>query len=236
MRRTNWKTVSTLVSSMALLVGCQDQSVVAPGSASAAPAPAMLAPLAGPQLSLNRGSPDNTTEEFTLGPSGGVFFTGNNAVVFPANSVCDPAKSSYGPGTWDSPCVELKSTIRVRAVVRTEKGRSWVDFSPALRFVPSTNPSRWVWMYMNAPAAVGARDLARFNILYAASIGGSVVDESSSDATLRTYVNTTEGTVHRRIKHFSGYTSSGGFACDPLVDEDCFPNPTVGASLPPAGP
>lgn len=199
--------------------------MVAPERASVAPAPAIMAPVGGPQLDLSGGESENTSSEFVVGPSGGVFFTGNHAVVFPAGSICDPAKSSYGAGTWDQPCAALRTSIRVHAVVRTERGRAWVDFSPALRFVPSTHASRWVWMYMYAPAAVGARDLDRFNILYATSIGGEVIDETTTDPSLRTYVDTRAGIVHRRIKHFSGYTSSSGYACDPSVAADCHATP-----------
>lgn len=226
MSRTNWKTVSTLVTTMALLVGCQDQSVVAPKT-SVAPSPSMLAPAGAPQLDLAANAPNNAIAEFTVGPAGGVFYVGKNAVVFPAGSICDPATSSYGPESWDAPCREIHAPIHVRAVVvRAQNGRTWVDFSPELRFSPSANPSRWVWMYMSTPAALGAHDLSKFNILYASEIGGNIEDESSSDASLRTYVNTRSGMSYRRIKHFSGYTSSGGFACDPNTDADCAPDPT----------
>ena len=60
-----------------------------------------------------------------------------------------------------------------------------------------------------AAKAAGARDLSSFNILYATGINGATMDESAQDATLRTYVDTRSGISARRIKHFSGYTSSG---------------------------
>jgi hypothetical protein len=219
MRRTNWKTVSTLVTMIAF-VGCNESSVSAPETASVAPAPMMLAPEGRPQLSLNGGSPQNTSTDFTVGPWGGVFLAGNHAVVFPAQSICDPAKSSYGPGTWDSPCEPLKSSLRIHAEVRTLNGRTWVDFTPALRFVPSTNAAHWVWMYMYTPTAEDASDLSKFNILYSSEIGGPSVDESADDASLRTYVDTRQGISARRIKHFSGYNSMG-FACDPATEPGC---------------
>jgi hypothetical protein len=99
--------------------------------------------------------------------------------------------------------------------VRNENGRTWVDFSPELRFAPSADPSRWVWMYMYTPDARGAQgDLSRFNILYAQSIGGTTVDDAAGDSTLRTYVDTHTGISFRRIKHFSGYTASAGRDCE----------------------
>jgi len=221
MRRTNWKTVSTLVT-MALLAGCQDNTVSAPQQASVAPTLMMMAPGEAPRLSLNGVSSNNIKTEFTVGPNGGVFMVGNHAVVIPAHSICNPATSSYGPGTWDSPCRALEGSLKISAEVRIEKGATWVDFSPALRFVPSNNPANWAWIYMYTPKAAGAHDLSSFNILYATRIGGLTTDESAQDATLRTYVDTRSGLSVRRIKHFSGYTSSGR-ACD--SGADCIETP-----------
>ena len=221
MRRTNWKTVSTLVT-MALLAGCQDNAVSAPQQTSAAPTLMMMAPDEAPRMSLSGIASNNIATEFTVTPKGGVFMVGNHAVVIPARSICNPATSSYGPGTWDSPCRPLERDLTIQAVVRVERGRTWVDFSPALRFVPSENPANWAWIYMYTPKAAGAHDLANFNILYASSIGGTTTDESLQDATLRTYVDTRSGLSARRIKHFSGYTSSGR-ACD--SGSDCIENP-----------
>jgi hypothetical protein len=74
---------------------------------------------------------------------------------------------------------------------------------------------------MYAPQAIGATtDLSRYNILWAQTIGGATVDETSTDATLRTYVDTWQGISLRRIKHFSGYALTGGRTCDPAT-EDC---------------
>lgn len=221
MRRINWKTVSTLVT-MALLAGCQESTVSAPQQASVGPVLMMMAPTDAPRLSLSGGNPHNTSTDFTVGPKGGVFLVGNHAVVIPAHSICNPATSSYGPGTWDSPCTALQGSLSIHAEVRTEKGRSWVDFSPALRFVPSNDAKDWAWIYMHTPGAAGARDLSAFNILYASSIGGATTDEAARDASLRTYVDTRSGLSARRIKHFSGYTSSGK-ACD--SGPDCISTP-----------
>jgi hypothetical protein len=171
-----------------------------------------LAPQARPSLVLSGGLADSASIDFQVGPTGGIFFTGNHAVVFPAQSICDPATSSYGPGTWDQPCAPLQSTLKVHAEVRRIDGQTWVDFRPSLRFVPSTNPARWVWIVMYTPEAIGAAsaDLQNFNILWANQLGGSTVDEAPADSTLRTYVDTWMGISLRRIKHFSGYTIGAG--------------------------
>ena len=214
MRRTNWKTVSTLVTTMVVLAGCQEQ-VTSPASqqVGTAPVAASFAPEGRPSLSLTVSSASNTSADFTVGPNGGVFFVGNNAVYFPAHSICDPATSGYGMGTWDNACTPASTGIAIHAVVRTLNGRSWVDFSPALRFVPSADASKWVWMIMYAPGAASASDLTKYNIFYAPTIGGTLVDETLTDPTLRTYVDRS-GLSMRRIKHFSGYTSSA-ITCDP---------------------
>ena len=86
-------------------------------------------------------------------------------------------------------------------------GVTSVDFTPSLRFVPSSSSSRWVWMLMYSPEAIGAQsDLSDFNILWASRLGGPTVDEAKADTSLRTYVDTFQGVSLRRIKHFSGYT------------------------------
>ena len=204
---------------MVVIAGCQDNMPSAPASRAAAPASIMMAPEGRPQLSLSGVGAGSTSVDITVGPQGGVFYVGNHAVVFPARSICDPSKSSYGPGTWDSPCEPLSKSITIHAEVRTTRTASWVDFSPALRFVPSTNSNKWVWMYMYTPAAIGAHDVSNFRILYAPQLGAQGVDDASGDATVRTYVDTWGGLTVRRIKHFSGYVGSSGKACDSDPDQ-----------------
>jgi hypothetical protein len=210
MRRTSWLTACPLLL-LTALAGCRD-GVVSPEAsqvdapAASAPAPMSLAPQGRPRLALTGDLPDSTSVDFVVGPSGGVFFTGNHAVVFPSQSICDPATSSYGPGTWDQPCTPLQTSLTVHAEVRRAKGVTSVDFTPSLRFVPSSSSSKWVWMLMYTPEAVGAEsDLSGYNILWTSRPGGTTVDEAIVDSSLRTYVDTFQGLSIRRIKHFSGY-------------------------------
>lgn len=224
MRRTGWFIAGPLLV-LSALAGCRD-GVVSPAERpieappAAAPAPMSLAPQSRPALDLAGGLSDSASVDFTVGPNGGVFFTGNHAVVFPAQAVCDPATSSYGPGTWDSPCTPLQTSIRVHAEVRRINGKTAVDFTPSLRFVPSSNPARWVWLLMYTPSAVGTTtDLSGYNILWESALGAPPVDETVSDPTLRTYVDTWQGISLRRIKHFSGYISPQGRNCDPSTEE-----------------
>ncbi len=208
MRRTNWKTVSTLVT-IGLLAGCMDRSISAPASTSVAPVSMMLAPQGAPQLSLALGKSENTSVDFTVGVKGGVFRVGSNAaVVIPAHGICD-LTSTYGLGYWDDPCTPLGVPLKVHAEVRNEQGRTWVDFTPAVRFVPSDNPKKWAYIIMSTPGAKGAEDISRFIILYSPIIGGASIDESAQDASLVTYVDQSSGMSMRRIKHWSGYNSWG---------------------------
>lgn len=226
MRRPNWKTVSTLIT-MIVVAGCSENTVV-PSLQPSSAASVQLAPAARPTLSLHSAAGSTVASSFTVGPKGGVFFVGTNAVVFPQGSICDPATSGYG--AWDAPCTPLTSNITVNYVTTVVNGRTAVDFKTPLRFVPSADASRWVWIYMYTPAAIGATDLSQFTIYYAPTLGGPVFDESTSDATLRTYVDTRTGISLRRIKHFSGYTSWGN--CDPSALTTCTPPDSSSTSTP----
>lgn len=222
MRSLNWKTVSTLVTMMAV-AGCQE-SLSAPRGGSA-PAAMILAPAGGPQLSLGGKAQDSDDVEFTVTPNGGTFVLGNHAIVFPARSICDPSVSSYGSDTWDDSCVALKGALRIHAKIRTAKLGTWVDFSPSLRFVPSKDSRQWVYMYMYSPSVIGASDISTFSILWTPAIGANGVNDAAGDETLRTYVDAKTGLTMRRIKHFSGYYLSSGRACDPLSSTECYPAP-----------
>lgn len=220
MRRMNWKTVSTLVT-MVVVAGCSE-SAVAPHAVlqDGAAASVALAPQDRPTLSLSGDAGGNESTSFTVGPQGGVFFVGNQAVVFPAHSICDPATSGYGTDTWNDSCTPLSQPITIHAVTREANGRSQVDFSPSLRFVPSANPAKWVWMYMYTPSAARSSNLSQFTIFYAPTLDAQLVDESLIDSTLRTYVDQQSGVSLRRIKHFSGYVVvSGAVNPPPCSDE-----------------
>lgn len=218
MRRNRWNIAGPLLL-LTALVSCRE-GVVSPATGpieapqAAAPAPMSLAPQGRPHLDLVGGLPDSASVDFVISPNGGIFDLGNHAVVFPANSVCDPATSSYGPGTWDSPCTTLQAPIKVHAEVRRTNGQTAVDFTPSLRFVPSNDPARWVWLVLYTPSAVGKSDLSGFNILWESGPGAPTVDETPLDPSLRTYIDTWQGLSLRRIKHFSGYVEGGYVTLD----------------------
>src|SRR5258707_12540728 len=94
MRRTNWKTVSTLVT-MVVIAGCQDHSATAPVGATTGPVSVLIAPEGRPQLDPGNNTAasnsDNTTVDFLVPPSRCTFLLGNHAVVFQRNAVSNPA-------------------------------------------------------------------------------------------------------------------------------------------------
>jgi hypothetical protein len=223
MRRNRWNIAGPLLL-LSALAGCRE-GVVSPverpieAPRAAAPAPMSLAPQGRPTFALVGGLPDSASVDFVVGPNGGIFNAGNHAVAFPAQSVCDPATSSYGPGTWDDPCTPLQAPIRVHAEVRRINGQTAVDFTPSLRFVPSNDPARWVWLVLYTPSAVGSSDLTGFNILWEKALGAPAIDETPSDSSLRTYVDTWQGMSFRRIKHFTGYVTGDGRSCEPGAEQ-----------------
>jgi hypothetical protein len=221
MRRNYWVVVASAIV-VGVLAGCSDNTVLAPSaapSAAATPVTASFAPTSRPSLSLKGDKIRNGSTSFTVTPAGGIFFVGNHAVYFPAGSICDPAANSYGPGEWDAPCSPLTKPITISATVKTVEGVKSVDFLPELRFVPSDNASRWVWIYMYTPDARGARDLSEFNILFAETLGATPVNDAAQDPTLRTYVDGRLGISFRRIKHFSGYVVLTGYSCEEQSNE-----------------
>jgi hypothetical protein len=172
------------------------------------------------------------TSTFTLTSAGGKFATGDGlyTVSFPANSVCDPSVSTYGPGTWNSPCATLQAgqSITVTATYGfTSHGLS-VDFSPALRFNPATEVRISTSVY--APVltafasyfAANPSSLHFLGIYYAPDLSSAGKTDAAVDPTLVTHVNLTTGVVWRRIKHFSGYNVTTGLPCNPSPDDpDC---------------
>lgn len=202
-RQTRW---SILVALVAVTAACADNSV-APMADQAEVLPGG-APL--PRIIVDEMADDASFANFTVTPSGGYFRMGKHGIVFPRNVICNPATSSYGREFWDAKCDVLRTPIRIRAELRVQDGREWIDFSPALRFKPSRKPFEWVWIYMRTPAARDGDN--SLNILWSPAIGIPGIDESLEDPSVRTYVSPWTGYAYRRIKHFSGYNVTSGRA------------------------
>jgi hypothetical protein len=131
-----------------------------------------------------------------------------HSVYFPSGELCDPAKSTYGPTQWDQPCPKLifKLTVNVTAWVDAA-GHPYEDFSPSIRFLPTTNPAKFVILSLTDPSA--SVDLS-MSILYCPSPDTDCYSEAATDPTLVTHHDPTTGKVWRRIKHFSGYNVAAG--------------------------
>jgi hypothetical protein len=210
------------------LAACSESATSPAASAS------RIAPPSDPAFDFSGGgsrSFGDQSSNFTVTSRGGSFtVNGLFTVNFPANSVCNPDRSSYGPTEWDKDCSTLRAdeSVRVQARLRLTSTGVAVDFSPALRFAPNTQ----VTLSTDIFASVLASNRSYFsanhqalNLLavnYSASLGNSGVADYTADPTVMTHVNLATGTIWRRVKHFSGYAMAGGESCEPAPDiPDC---------------
>jgi hypothetical protein len=196
-----------------LLAACGDQPT-APSVSRGANAPVPPAQHADVYVDSLTTGDDSSFADIRVTPSGGWFHLGNSAVFFPANAICDPATSTYGPAEWDQPCTAATEEVHIHAQI--DRGRQWIDFTPALRFVPSDDPSRWVYLYVYSPVldspSASMLSTDAFRMLYVATPTSAGVDESLGDATLATHTLPEQAMVYRRVKHFSGYQVIVGVA------------------------
>lgn len=143
---------------------------------------------------------------------------------FPANAVCDPnaadTQEGYASQSWDAPCTPATGDIAIRATAKwTSDGKLYVDFQPALRFVPSANVTIGTSVF--APVIKYRDDAGVTNgwsIAYSTGIDGVGVADALTDSSLRTVIVGNTGRMYRRIKHFSGYFivwDEGMIPCDP---------------------
>ena len=140
------------------------------------------------------GATSSTVVKFNIGNGSQIQFTGE------ASAVCDPATSSYGPGTWGASCTPLHSPITITAQTWVDKatGKTRSAFKPALRFVPlKVGP---VQLYLKDP------NYTPKDAIWYCPDGGACVNEAGTDPSLATVYDQGNQWVHRVIKHFSGYT------------------------------
>lgn len=132
-----------------------------------------------------------------------------NSITFPAGSLCDPYRSTYGAGQWDRWCQTANSPVTINAKGWLDRnGQPHLDFDKHVRFVPTSNPAGWVMLTL-ADYDTGLSLWS--NIAYCQTEQqSSCVDESKQDPTLLTVTNPITGKATRRIKHFSGYSLTSG--------------------------
>jgi hypothetical protein len=135
---------------------------------------------------------------------------GDHVLVIPAGGICD-LSSSYGMGTWDDPCAPLKHSLIITATTYADAGgHPYIDFQPALRFVPSKETD----LYLKD----GTRTVATMLAINYCSALGWCVDESINDPSLATHRVGNSNIFEARIKHFSGYLIATGADCNGMVD------------------
>ena len=155
------------------------------------------------------GDLDSNITTLTIDPSVSRTYTfGENWIYFPAHSICDPATSGYGPSTWDSPCTPITQPIQVTVHWSNKGGYAYARFSPELRFVPADARSVSRWVILSLHSQQRLHELSAYSILYCLG-GGSYIDESLTDRTLRAWLDPLHNSVVRRVKHFSGYMVAG---------------------------
>ena len=131
--------------------------------------------------------------------SSGVYYFGSHAVYVPANAVCDPATSGYGPSLWQAPCTTLTTDFQVTVKYWTNaQGYPLVEFSPDIRF----HPNRSAWLYLNEP---GGAQQSTSAILYCPTGSTTCTNESATDSALQTWRDPNSGWLWRMVRHFSGY-------------------------------
>lgn len=170
------------------------------------------------------------TTTVTLTSAGGAYSIGNGlfTIKIPSNAVCDPAASTYGDGTWDSPCTTLTPGQSLTVTVTygfTGSNVPVLDVSPGIRF----NPNSVVTLGTNAYASSITSDsgyyaahpqaLHYFGMYYTPDLGTTGYTDAGNDNSLITHVNLSTGFVWRRVKHFSGYNILTGLPCDPSPDD-----------------
>lgn len=189
------------------LVACSDTTGVqaaraVPSPAQVAPAPRSLYGTLGASLISQSAVGDTTVSVFTVDNSGrlSLFNIGNASYIFfpsGAASICDPATSGYGPGTWDAPCQPISSSIKITAKswINPATGAVNTDFSPELRFVPAVSIGVTLFLHDASPSVTDRIDYCS---------DGVCVNDSVVDGALVTSRDGS-GFVFRVIKHFSGY-------------------------------
>ena len=217
------------LAALAVAAAC-NESGTAPQAASPSARPTPVASAAAFDYG-NGGRFGTQSNSFTLTAQGGSFnVNGLFTLNFPANSVCDPAQSSYGPGHWDDPCVTLSGdqSIQVQSVAVLTPGGMVVDFTPHLRFSPNTvvtiSTSIFAHVLLANPSFFADHPVVLRSLIvdYSPSLSDSPVADYVGDPSLITHVDLSTGVIWRRIKHFSGYSQTSGQPCDPSPDNpDC---------------
>jgi len=166
---------------------------------------------------------DKWSQDFTIDPTKPAQIkAGDHIVSFPANSICDPATSGYGPDLWDAPCSPLQTPITIHASWNSKDGHAYIDFQPALRFVPTSDPSRYVTISMKDYWNLDPNGI--YPVYWQNPADSTWVDESVYDPSMSSVMDLNGNRVSRRVKHFSGYLLANfNDVCDTWSSSSCAP-------------
>jgi len=200
------KVIKTVLSLTAMLAAGCSESTVAP---KALPIIDSTIPGGGATAALT--GTDTLRFTFVIDPdrTTSYYLGQGNSIVFPAGSLCDPNRSTYGVGQWDRWCPEANSPVTIYTKAWLDRdGQPHLDFDEHVRFVPTNNPAGWVMLTLSD---YGAGLSLWSKIAYCSTEQqSSCVDESKTDPSLSTVNNPITGKLTRRIKHFSGYSLTSG--------------------------
>ena len=189
--------LSVLVLTSTLLTGCAGEST-AP-NAPALSSKLTTSPFVPTDAQRALVGASDGTYSFSIDPTREqVLAIGASQLSIPANAICDLATSSYGAAHWNDACSLQTDTLTITAVVKNAAtDHPSIDFQPAMRFSPDKSVS--LYIVASNQATVDASRVMKY------CGATSCVDESVSDADLKSFVDVENKVVFRRIKHFSGY-------------------------------
>ena len=170
---------------LAIVGACSDNTAVAPTPA----APAFVAPAnflqVGSTITFRVDNAYGTTQRLD-----------DHIINIPAGAICDIATSGYGPEYWGKTCTPMRGSVVVTAtVLEGPDGAPYIDFQPAMRFVPNKE----VTLFFK-DSQYGTKNLA---INYCTN-AGVCYDESLTNPALKPF-RINSYIVGRRLAHFSGY-------------------------------
>ena len=197
MARYRISLLSALVLASTLLTGCAGEST-APNARTMS-SQLVTSPFVPTDAQKALVGASDGTYSFAIDPTRDqVLAIGASQLFIPANAICDLATSSYGTSHWNDSCSQQSEALTITAVVKNAAtDHPSIDFQPAMRFSP--NKSVNLYIVASNQATVDASRVMKY------CGATSCVDESVSDADLRSFVDVENKVVFRRIKHFSGY-------------------------------
>jgi hypothetical protein len=199
--------VSTMVRMAALsavaafAVACGESPVAPAAPKSGGLTPPSVAQM-GPNFLLS--GLGDTRSTITIDPNVTAFYpVGPHWVYIPAGALCAPG-TSYGVGEWDNDCVSATEKLSMDVTWGERNGRGVVEFHTDVRFKPTTQPLKAVYLFMQESSL----SFSKYGVLWR-DANGVWIDEARADKSLRAFrVNGVW--VGRRVKHFSGYNVALG--------------------------